>query len=118
MWVRPEAGEQLSNIFVREIPEDFVALGVYFVSDPQLDSRYARDLTRRLLICGARVLMTGTVEPGTIAAQLTHAGQARLLRYGIHCTQEDMLRIASQNDFGRIIAYRSDYAPTQAVYDV
>ena len=118
MWVRPEAGEQLGNIFVREIPEDFVALGVYFVSDPQLDSRYARELTRRLLICGARVLMTGTVEPGTIAAQLTHAGHARLLRYGIHCTQEDMLRIASQNDFGRIIAYRSDYAPEQAVYEV
>lgn len=29
-----------------------------------------------------------------------------------------MLRIASQNDFKRIIAYNSDYAPTQRVYEV
>ena len=118
MWVRPEAGDMLSNVFVREIPEDFVALGVYFVSDPQLDSRYAQDLVRRLLICGARVIMTGTVEPGTVAAQLMHTGRAQMLRYGIHCTQEDMLRIASQNDFGRIIAYRSDYEPTEPSYEI
>lgn len=118
MWVRPDAQDMLGSIFVRSIPEDFVALGVYFISDPQLDSDYARTLTRRLLMCGGRVLVTGTVEPHTYAASLMHAGMARYLRYGVHCTQEDMLRIASQNDFGRIIAYRSDYAPTQAVYDV
>ena len=47
-----------------------------------------------------------------------HAGYARLLRYGVHCTQEDMMRIAAQNDFKRIIAYRSDYAPTEPVYEV
>lgn len=32
--------------------------------------------------------------------------------------RRDMLRIASQNDFKRIIAYNSDYAPTQRVYEV
>ena len=47
-----------------------------------------------------------------------HAGKAKLLRYSVHCTQADMLRIASQNHFDRIIAYHSDFAPTQKVYEV
>ena len=49
---------------------------------------------------------------------LLHAGKANLLRYSVHCTQADMLRIASQNHFDRIIAYHSDFAPTQKVYEV
>ncbi len=118
MWVRPEAQELLGGVFVRSIPEDFVALGVYFVSDPQLDSAYARTLCRRILTCGGRVIFTGTVEPYTYAALLMHSGRARHLRYGTHCTQEDMLNIAKQNSFDRIIAYHSDYEPTQPVYDV
>ncbi|MDO5299424.1 MAG: hypothetical protein Q4F18_08335 [Clostridia bacterium] len=118
MWVQPRALDMLADCFVRPIPEEFVALGVYFVSDPQLDSSYARSLMQRLLLCGGRVIMTGTVEPDSYAALMLHSGKAQLLRYGVHCTQADMLRIASQNDFGRIIAYRSDYAPTQSIYDV
>ncbi len=118
IWVRPEAQDLLGAIFVRSIPETFVALGVYFVSDPQLDTPYARDLAESLLACGGRVIFTGTVEPNTHAAALLHAGMARTLRYGIHCTQTDMLRIAEQNAFTRIIAYRSDFAPTQAVYEI
>ena len=118
MWVQQRALDMLADTFVRPIPEEFVALGVYFISDPQLDTAYARALVRRLLTCGGRILLTGTVEPHTHAAQLMHAGYARLLRYGVHCTQEDMMRIAAQNDFKRIIAYRSDYAPTQPVYEV
>lgn len=117
-WIRPEAQDLLGGIFVRSIPEAFVALGVYFVSDPQLDSAYARDLAGSILACGGRIFFTGTVEPNTHAALLLHAGVARQLRYAIHCTQEDMLRIASQNSFSRIIAYHSDFAPTQRVYDV
>lgn len=118
MWVRPEAQSALGMVFVRAIPEDFVALGVYFVSDPQLDSRFARELAESILACGGRVFFTGTVEPNTHAALLLHAGVAQLHRYAIHCTQEDMLRIASQNVFGKIVAYHSDYAPQQAVYEV
>ena len=118
MWVQSSALDQLVETFVRPIPEEFVALGVYFLSDPQLDSHYGRDLTQKLLSCGARVIMTGTVEPHTHAALLMHAGYAQMLRYGVHCTQEDMMRIAAQNNFGKIIAYRSDFAPTQAVYEV
>ena len=118
MWVKPEASALLASIFVRPIPEEFVALGVYFISDPQLDEPESLILLRQLLICGARVFMTGTVEIGTYAASLMHSGNARMLRYAVHCTQEEMLCVASQNDFGRIIAYRSDYAPTQSVYDL
>ena len=118
MWVKPEAGAILASIFVRPIPEEFVALGVYFISDPQLDEPESLVLLRQLIICGARVIMTGTVEVGTYAASLMHSGNARMLRYAIHCTQEEMLSVASQNDFGRIIAYRSDYAPTQSVYEI
>ncbi len=118
MWVKPEAGTLLSSIFVRPIPEEFVALGVYFISDPQLDEPESLVLLRQLLICGARVFMTGTVEVGTYAASLMHSGNARMLRYAVHCTQEEMLSVASQNDFGRIIAYRSDYAPTQSIYEI
>ncbi|MBQ4265878.1 MAG: hypothetical protein IJB85_10230 [Clostridia bacterium] len=118
MWVKPEASDILSSIFVRPIPEEFVALGVYFISDPQLDEPDSLVLLRQLLICGARVFMTGTVEVGTYAASLMHSGNARKLRYAIHCTQEEMLSVAAQNDFGRIIAYRSDYAPTQEMYEV
>ena len=84
----------------------------------QLDDIKTRRLVRRLLICGGRVIFTGTVEPNTHASLLLHAGKARLLRYSVHCTQADMLRIASQNHFDRIIAYNSDFAPTQRVYDV
>jgi hypothetical protein len=29
-----------------------------------------------------------------------------------------MLAVANQNEFGQIIAYRSDYAPTQSVYEI
>ena len=118
MWVKPDAGAILAGIFVRPIPEEFVALGVYFISDPQLDEPETLVLLRQLLICGARVFMTGTVEIGTYAASLMHAGYARMLRYAVHCTQEEMLAVAAQNHFGRIIAYRSDYAPTQAEYDI
>jgi len=41
-----------------------------------------------------------------------------MLRYAVHCTQEEMLGVAAQNQFKKIIAYRSDYAPTQAVYEI
>ena len=58
----------------------------------------------------------GTVETGTYASTLVHSGHARILRYAIHCTQEEMLAVARQNDFKKIIAYRSDYAPRQSVY--
>lgn len=118
MWVKPEAGAILGSLFVRPIPEEFVALGVYFISDPQLDEPESLVLLRQLLICGARVFMTGTVEVGTYAASLMHSGNARMLRYAVHCTQEEMLSVANQNQFGRIIAYRSDYAPTQSVYEI
>lgn len=118
MWVQQQALDRLADTFVRPIPKDFVALGVYFLSDPQLDSGFARTLVGRLLTCGARVIMTGTVEPRTYASLLMHSGQARLIRYGVHCTQADMMRIAAQNDFSKIIAYHSDFAPTQSVYEV
>mgnify|MGYP001108337941 CR=1 FL=1 len=49
---------------------------------------------------------------------LLHAGKAQLLRYSVHCTQADMLRIAAQNHFDQIIAYNSDFAPTKKVYEV
>ncbi|MBQ2991891.1 MAG: MBL fold metallo-hydrolase [Clostridia bacterium] len=118
MWVKPEASEILADVFVRPIPEEFVALGVYFISDPQLDRQSSLSLLHQLLICGARVFMTGTVEPGTYAASLMHSGHARMLRYAIHCTQEEMLSIAAKNHFQKIIAYRSDYAPTQSEYEI
>ena len=118
MWVKHEASDLLASIFVRPIPEEFVALGVYFISDPQLDKPESLVLLRQLLICGARVFMTGTVETGTYAASLMHSGHARMLRYAVHCTQEEMLAVANQNEFGQIIAYRSDYSPTQSVYEI
>ena len=52
------------------------------------------------------------------ASLLLHAGKAQLLRYSVHCTQADMLRIAAQNHFDQIIAYNSDFAPTKKVYEV
>ena len=118
LWVRPEAQDLLRDIFVRHFPEEFVALGVYFLTDPQLDSSAGRRLVQDLLACGGQVIMTGTIEPNTHANLLYRAGHAQLLRYGVHCTQEDMLGIAAKNCFGRIIAYRSDYAPTQASYEI
>lgn len=118
MWVRSEAQEILRDIFVRPFPEGFVALGVYFLTDPQLDTREGRQLAQDLLACGGQVIMTGTIEPNSHAHLLYRAGLAQLLRYGVHCTQEDMLTIANKNHFTRVIAYRSDYAPTQAVYEV
>ncbi len=117
MWVQPGALDILAGAPVRPYP-DFAALGVYFVSDPQLDEPQSRALADDLLRYGARVIFTGTVEPQTRAALMLHAGTAQKVRYGVHCTQDDMLRIAAQNDFGKIIAYRSDYEPTQRVYDV
>ena len=118
MWVKPDAGALLGSIFVRPIPEEFVALGVYFISDPQLDEPESLILLRQLLLCGAHVIMTGTVETGTYAASLMHSGNAKLLRYAVHCTQEEMLSVAAQNHFGKIVAYRSDYAPTQGEYEI
>lgn len=118
MWVQHDASELLASMFVRPIPEEFVALGVYLISDPQLDRPESLVLLRQLLICGARVFMTGTVETGTYASSLIHSGNARMLRYAIHCTQEEMLAVANQNDFKKIIAYRSDYAPKQSVYTI
>lgn len=118
MWVQPQAQDVLSDVFVRSIPEEFIALGVYFLSDPQLDSVYGVELVRRILICGGRVFFTGTVEPDSNAALLMHSGKAQMMRCAVHCTQDDMLRIAAQNHFGKIIAYHSDYAPTRRVYEV
>lgn len=118
LWVLPEAQDLLNNVFVRPIPKDFIALGVYFLSDPQLDTPIARQLVRQLLICGGRVIFTGTVEPNTHASLLLHSGKAQFLRYGVHCTQQEMLQIAAKNDFKKIIAYRSDFAPDRPVYDI
>lgn len=118
IWVRQETQELLGSIFVRSIPQDFVALGIYFVSDPQLDSPESRRLVQRLLICGGRVILTGRIEPKTHAALLAYSGKAISMRYGIHCNQKDMERIATQNNFGTIIAYQSAYAPKRSVYEV
>lgn len=118
MWVRPQSSALLSSIFVRSIPEEFIALGVYFISDPQLDEKSSLNLLHDLLICGARVIMTGTVEHGTQAASLMHSGHAQMLRYAVHCTQEEMLAVAAQNQFKKIIAYRSDFAPMEAEYEI
>ncbi|MFR2149667.1 MAG: hypothetical protein ACLS7Z_03405 [Christensenellales bacterium] len=63
LWVRPQVQDMLSGKFIRAIPEDFVALGVYFVCDPQLDDIKTRQPFRRPLICGGRVIFTGTVRP-------------------------------------------------------
>ena len=117
MWVRENIQDVLDSVHVRSIPENLVALGVYFVSDDQLDSIYARDLVSRLLVCGGRVIFTGTVEPGSRASLLIHSGQASLLRYNVHSTQTDMLQLAARNSFSRIIAYDSDFAPTQSIYE-
>ena len=118
LWIREDVHETLDAIYVRAIPEEFVALGVYFVSDPQLDTEEGLRLAQRLLACGGRVFFTGTTEPGSAAERLLNNGQARLLRYGVHCTQADMLRIAARNDFRRIIAYRSDFEPTRRSYEI
>ncbi len=118
MWIKPTALDMLASVYVREIPEDFVALGVYFVSDPQLDTFAARELAERLLVYGTRIIFTGTVETGTHAALMVHAGLAQKVRYSVHCTQEDMLDIDEQNRFNKIIAYHSDYEPTQQVYEI
>ena len=118
LWIRSDVHDILEDVYVRSIPEDFVALGIYFISDPQLDTPAAQALVRRMLACGGRIFFTGTTEPGTTASLLRHSGQGQLLRYGVHCTQTDMLRIAQQNRFARVIAYNSDLAPTQPVYDI
>ena len=118
MWVQERAMKGMANVDLRPYPQEFVALGVYFISDPQLDNRESRRLVNQILQCGGRVIMTGTVEPRTHSAALMHAGKAQMIRYGVHCTQEDMMRIAAQNAFHRIVAYRSDYAPEQQVYDI
>ena len=118
LWIRPDVHDILDTVYVRAIPEEFVALGVYFVSDPQLDTPEAQRLAQRLAECGGRIFFTGTTEPGSTASLLRHSGQAQLLRYGVHCTEADMLRIAAQNRFRRIIAYHSDFAPTQREYEV
>ncbi|MBQ8095173.1 MAG: hypothetical protein IJ242_16595 [Clostridia bacterium] len=117
-WVRSDFQDVLDAVYVRTIPEDFIALGIYFISDPQMDNPESRQLAARLMECGGRVIFTGTVEPNSRASLMLHAGQAMLIRYGVHCTQEDMLKIASQNTFHRIIAYNSDYAPDKPVYDI
>jgi len=119
--------ERVKKLFTKKLLKEFgmvnigtllVALGVYFITDPQLDHSQSRRLVQDLLACGGQVIMTGTIEPNTHANLLYRAGHAQLLRYGVHCTQEDMLGIAAKNCFGRIIAYRSDYAPTQASYEI
>lgn len=118
MWVKKDIQDLLDGVYVRSIPEDFLALGIYFISDPQLDTPQGRHLAEQILLYGGKVIFTGTVEPNTHASLLMHAGQASLLRYGVHCSQEDMLRIAAQNDFGSIIAYHSDFAPSRPSYEV
>ncbi|MBQ8129650.1 MAG: hypothetical protein IJ175_05320, partial [Clostridia bacterium] len=83
-----------------------------------LDTPYGQSLAHRILECGGRIFFTGTTEPGSTASLLRHSGQGTLLRYGVHCTQSDMLNIAVQNDFRRIIAYNSDFAPDAPCYEV
>ena len=118
LWVKPSVQDLLGDFYIRTIPEDFVALGVYFVSDPQLDSSEGRAVAQRILDCGGRIIFTGTTEPGSTASLMLHAGMASLLRYGVHCTQDDLLHIAAQNHFRRIVAYHSDFAPDRPVYDL
>ncbi|MBQ9009331.1 MAG: hypothetical protein IJ088_08390 [Clostridia bacterium] len=118
LWVRPDFQEMLNTLYIRTIPEDFIALGIYFISDPQMDNPETRQLAARIMECGGIVIFTGTVEPNSRASLMLHSGQAQLIRYGVHCTQEDMLQIAAQNTFHRIIAYNSDYSPKHPVYEV
>ncbi len=118
LWVRQDIHTVLSTVFIRSIPENLIALGVYFVSDPQLDTPDAQNLADRILSCGGKVIFTGTVEPHSYASLLMHSGQASFMRYGVHCTEKDMLDIAAQNHFKEIIAYNSVYAPTKPFYDL
>ena len=118
LWVRSDFQDILNAVYVRSIPETFVALGIYFISDPQLDTSEERQITQRLMECGGRIFFTGTVEPNSFASLMLNSGQADMIRYNVHCTQENMLEIAAQNHFNKIIAYNSDFAPDRPMYDI
>lgn len=80
---------------------------ILFLSDPQLRSGYAQNISESILAGGGAVVMTGTPEPGSTSERLINGGKMKLLRYPIHQNHAEFMELLKHNKFRQVIPYHS-----------
>lgn len=98
-WVQPDA-------FLSREKE------VVFLSGPQLTGKVGQR-AREMVAHGARGIMTGTPDAGSLSAEMLENGQMLFLRYPVHLDAMQCRELAEKNQFGRVIPYHSPEFPCE-----
>ena len=109
-WTREALREGLSGLSPLPLGDRPPAVGLCFVSDPQLRAPELEALARRF--AGA-VLLTGTVEGGTGSARLQKEGLAAFCRLPVHCTDREREALEGVNSFDRVVPYHTPAHPLE-----
>lgn len=81
--------------------------GFIFITDPQLKSEAARELTMKLLNRGAGAIMTGTPEDNSLSRHLIESGKMEFYRYPVHQDYSGYRELAAQNNFDGTVPFHS-----------
>ena len=88
-----------------------VTCDILFLSDPQLNNGYSRNITESILAGGGAAVMTGAPEPDSISQKLIIFGRMELLRFPVHQNYSEYTALLKQNKFGRAIPFHSAELP-------
>ena len=80
--------------------------GIVFLSGPQLTGK-AGLRAREMAAHGALGVMTGTPDAGSLSAEMLANGQMIFLRYPVHLNLTQCHKLATQNQFERVVPYHS-----------
>ena len=103
-WVQPDA------FLSRE-------KGVAFLSGPQLAGK-AGQRAREMVAHGARGIMTGTPDAGSLSAEMLKNGQMLFLRYPVHLDAMQCRELAAQNQFDQVVPYHSTEIRCQQSFEL
>lgn len=81
---------------------------VLLITDPQLKELKNQNLAKRILEGGGRLLFTGHIYSDSYADQLVKEGKAENLTYPVHMGYSEIVALAAENDFSRIILNHSE----------
>ena len=91
--------------------------GVAFLSGPQLAGK-AGQRAREMVAHGARGIMTGTPDAGSLSAEMLKNGQMLFLRYPVHLDAMQCRELAAQNQFDQVVPYHSTEIRCQQSFEL
>ena len=109
-WLQPEAAEQI-QAFLEEQPFGRLAQDDYdflLLSDPHLEKETCRELIKRDVSRGAKVIVTGRVKPDGLVQTLLNEKKAVKLPYPHHQSRGDFEELLRENDFNTVLPFHND----------